>query len=526
MRRWLLLFAVVLAVACTAKRNAKFSEPCAANYDCESGLCFEGRCSKSCVVHADCGKDSLCIEKLCHWPTKGCDDGDLCTEADGIVGGKCHAGRRIDCGDDDQCRTWDCDAKKGCFSTTRNVDAPCEATGLTGPGLCGGGGTDTNGCKCALWQGKVWGPGDEGKLVVGKGVAEKVKTLDRANVAYGGVAAGVGVVVVGAVQPDPAKPAQGWMVKVAGTSQVPWNRAYEAAPNSDQALVDVAAVAGGFVAVGDRAQTAAWLLRIDDAGNPLANVVAPALGHAAVAVAAAGAGGRLVLAQKQGTGGQALDPIAVRVDDTSLATGTLHKLTAPIGITGTLRAVDLATEGTRTIAVGFVQALNGTRQAWVARLGPDGAQQSATLLLPNGVTETELRGVAIAPDGTTAAFGWGRWVGESGQRAWFVRLGEQLAIVGGKGEFVSLGEKSGAVLVAAVPWHGGWLVAGERDGTPGAAHLAGGTVASFPIGTAATALQTLVLAGDSLVLVGNAKTASESDAWLMRTNAQGKDKCN
>ncbi len=150
--------------ACDAKtgkcmHDGSGSEGLACNADdsaCTVGdKCLKGVCTKG--TKLDCDDKNVCTADLCD-AAKGCsnatigglcDDGDVCTEADACLAGKC-AGKKKNCDDKNACTSDVCDPKKGCINTptTAKCDDGVECTvgDACSAGKCVPG---TNICACA-----------------------------------------------------------------------------------------------------------------------------------------------------------------------------------------------------------------------------------------------------------------------------------------------------------------------------------------------------------------------------------------
>ena len=96
--------------ACDADGDA-----CTVKDSCGGGKCLPGK-------FAHCGDGNPCTDDTCH-PLKGClntaneapcDDGDVCTKLDLCAAGKCTAGQKEKCDDNNECTADSCDNKKGC----------------------------------------------------------------------------------------------------------------------------------------------------------------------------------------------------------------------------------------------------------------------------------------------------------------------------------------------------------------------------------------------------------------------------
>jgi hypothetical protein len=158
-------------VACGGGRRDFFAS-CETADDCLSGLCSQGRCTKSCASDTDCGS-GICVSKVCAAPaacssavscqdqnpcttddcTAGvgcthaakvgpCDDGNACT-----VGDVCHAktcsGVTTICDDGNPCTDDFCDPASGCRTSIGNDGKAC-AGGVCQGGACG---------PCQDWRG-------------------------------------------------------------------------------------------------------------------------------------------------------------------------------------------------------------------------------------------------------------------------------------------------------------------------------------------------------------------------------------
>ncbi len=78
-----LLLAVALLAAtlpacrgCGPKRLRRYGATCGRNSECAGGVCYQGRCTKSCKDSAECG-GGVCIENVCHEPDSDADGDGL-----------------------------------------------------------------------------------------------------------------------------------------------------------------------------------------------------------------------------------------------------------------------------------------------------------------------------------------------------------------------------------------------------------------------------------------------------------------
>lgn len=114
------------------------AQPDGQNCDADASLCTQpdqckgGVCKPGAAI--DCDDKNPCTSELCS-PKIGCvstnavascTDGDLCTEKDSCVGGKC-LGAKVNCDDGNQCTLDSCDPAKGCVVASLPNGDPCPA---------------------------------------------------------------------------------------------------------------------------------------------------------------------------------------------------------------------------------------------------------------------------------------------------------------------------------------------------------------------------------------------------------------
>ncbi|MSP92847.1 MAG: hypothetical protein EXR79_13755 [Myxococcales bacterium] len=504
---------------CAAHRSKKYFAACAQADECESGLCSDGHCSQPCVANPDCGSAALCVDNTCRAKLAACDDGNFCTVGDVMAGGRCIAGDPLPCGPDDECRVWDCDKKKGCFANALHVDAPCNAsaTATQGPMRCAPGSTDTNGCRCAVWQGTLCGPGDDCKV--------GAKVIDRPDEVAHAVAAGVGALLVGSTRPDPAGPRLGWVARTASTGKLLWSKTYSAAVGSpDQALARVVATSeGGWLAVGSGGGDGRpWALRLDAVGDVITSHLGNQAGVTLRGLAAVD-GGWLAVGTSKTPAGAAAVPIA---SDGKLAQAV--PVTPLEGSAADAVLHDLARAGSQWMGVGAV-GVQGARRAWAVRLLASGGVAAQVVRPEGGFSESVMLGVVSGPDSGWAGFGFARLLpGTPGtaaaQLGWTCRVTASAAFE--KDQYVS-GEDGKDVAFAAgtVLPTGGILAVGSRSGGEfgWTVRLTSGAALPFAKVDASRALVAAAIADDAVILAGVAKATQ--DGWLLRADFGGRDKC-
>lgn len=532
----LALASLAVASGCDAGRLRRMASHCVDNADCETGLCYQGRCSKACIDDTECG-ELLCLDNRCQAADTPCSDDSVCTVGDGWVAGKCSPGKAKACGAASFCHAWDCHPKLDCFKKATQPEAFCSADGVAPQGkdatlVCGdgasveGGGAKTLGpvCRCALWQGRIHGPADVGATTGSDG--KKVPASEGIDTLFGAAAAGKGVLAVGMstakAGATTAAGSRGWAIRVNGANQILWQGLYESKPPSTaHRFVRAAAAPDGswMLAgmVGAAQTTRGWLVRLTAAGLETAQAtpLPPGMTSAELSDIAAVSGGGW-LAGGHGRNGTKVLSWLVRTTAMGEVTENLV-LAAPAGATSaTLSALAVAGDG--WIAVG-----QSGSKGWLARLDPTGKPLWNQAILASGMTESGLRGVHPAEAGGGAAFGWAR--ANSGDRVgWIVQFDAAGKVTwettrdlkefgAGEVEFVA------GVLAA----DGQWLTAGSIvSGSKGWSGVVGKTAGAFSASpTAAGPLAAVIQVDAGFVLVGShtSKTAAGvdiGDGWLLR----------
>ncbi len=136
MKRIILVFPVVVALAAMACSSDKGSPACLQDADCDDG--------NPCSV-------DLCSDGACAFePASGasCDDGNACTRDDQCLDGVC-SGQQIACDDGNPCTDDGCDTQAGCVfeqnTATCDDGNPCTEPDICKNGACKGG---PNTCQC------------------------------------------------------------------------------------------------------------------------------------------------------------------------------------------------------------------------------------------------------------------------------------------------------------------------------------------------------------------------------------------
>ncbi|MSQ84938.1 MAG: hypothetical protein EXR77_19035 [Myxococcales bacterium] len=186
---------ITAMLSCTSAAKRRFFATCDIGTDCESGLCSQGVCSKSCATSGECGA-GVCVEKVCKpidrvgcqttadcdklAPPNGC-RATLCTNGQCafvspavsiVCGTKCEAGTWVPgqctdgqcvvaknpipvaCGDNNVCTDDNCAPTAGCTYATNSQGCDdgdaCTVNDLCTQGKCAPGGlktcNDSNSC--------------------------------------------------------------------------------------------------------------------------------------------------------------------------------------------------------------------------------------------------------------------------------------------------------------------------------------------------------------------------------------------
>jgi len=119
--------------------------PCTEGDYCSAASCIAGTV-KVCNDGELCTVDSCSpLSGLCHFDGagadgKGCEDGSVCSVADGCLDGGCKPGTPLSCDDKNDCTNDTCDAAKGCQHTHNSAACDADGNACTQNDTCADGG--------------------------------------------------------------------------------------------------------------------------------------------------------------------------------------------------------------------------------------------------------------------------------------------------------------------------------------------------------------------------------------------------
>ena len=520
LRAFVLLTVLTTVVGCQ-QRGRRNASSCDDGTQCDSGVCYHGLCAQPCTTDTECGV-LLCLDGVCQAAGAPCDDGNPCTLG-GWVAGKCltHTGD-VDCAHvKAECVVGVCDPKsKAVDPCVANADPPqlekvCQVAQHPGKTwLCAAGGPGENGCKCGLWQGELTAPANPATKLVGPGRLA------------GAAKAGAGVLAVGWT--DWPKRRVGWITRMDVGARARVSVPVTAGPNVETQALHRVAVAGGtsgWLAVGTLGKPAqGWVVRFapeSQSADGLWQLTSPWQKALVPSMAAAGelhdvavspAGVWLAVGTAISTQGQSAAWL-VKLDDAGTVLGQ-DTIALPTSVTAT-SLTGVAARQNGFVAVGEVSTPQGKR-GWLLLLDGNGKVLNQQILVPPLANQGSLQGVALAPSGEVAAFGWATF-SNGHKNGWVAHF---TAALQPDWHSTPSFEGAGVWVAGALSADGKWIAAGSvaADTKGFAASLKGNEPLGFANQVQANDLVAVVPVSEGFVLVGNGpgQKGNPAGGWMMR----------
>ena len=377
----------------------RLASSCVSDGQCDTGLCFNGFCSRPCVADSECGA-LLCLDLHCLPKEAPCDDSNACTIGDNYLTGTC-TGTTLNCAPPDTCATWSCDPAVGCTPTPRNEGAVCGDLERCSGGLC----------RCTRFERTPAGPGGDGGQL------------------YGVHADGANVIAVGETTAPGG--GQGWLLRLDPHGDEIWSKAIAAAHAAagPARLSDVAPAAdGSWLAVGEAGDPpTGWLVRAGADGKVLGQdkAVFGSVDWASLHAVAAAPSGFLAVgaARAAATDAASTRGWLQRIDETGKPMwGQLLTVKGKTDVPGVLYDVVALADATpqRWHVVGEAGA-DAKTIGWTVAVADDLTETWNKTFLPSGEERSGFRGLLSRTDGGVDLYGWLRKAGGA-DRALQMRL--------------------------------------------------------------------------------------------------------